>query len=134
VGKSRNGIYWNVTSIDSKHTYGDNGNYNVDFYRVSAPIIGQLFSRKFMNPGRHIHPKDIMTDMRDKHDINLSYNKVYKSKDCALHNVSGDPWESFKMLPIYFHMLKKCNPGMIMKIETNRKNRSNMDSWHLELV
>ncbi|KAK3218393.1 hypothetical protein Dsin_012363 [Dipteronia sinensis] len=63
-----------------------------------------------------------MADMRDKHDINISYNKAYKSKNRALHYVFGDPWESFKMLPAYFHMLEKSNPGTITKTETDRKN------------
>ncbi|KAK2638216.1 hypothetical protein Ddye_026011 [Dipteronia dyeriana] len=64
-----------------------------------------------------------MTDMRDKHNINPSYNKAYKSKDYALNNVVGDSWESFKMLHAYFHMLKKCNPGTITEIKADRKNR-----------
>ncbi|KAK2652859.1 hypothetical protein Ddye_012715 [Dipteronia dyeriana] len=52
----------------------------------------------------------------------MSYNRAYKFKDGTLQNVFGDPWESFKMLPTYFHMLDKCNPGTITKIETDRKN------------
>ncbi|KAK3225926.1 hypothetical protein Dsin_005788 [Dipteronia sinensis] len=60
--------------------------------------------------------------MRDKHDINHSYNKAYRSKGCALHTVFGDPYESFKMLSAYFHMLEKYNPGTVTKIETDRKN------------
>ncbi|KAK3225663.1 hypothetical protein Dsin_005525 [Dipteronia sinensis] len=87
AGKSRNGTYWNVKSIDFEHTCGDNGNYNVDFHRVSSHVIGQLFARKFVDPGRNIRPKDIMTDMKDKHGINLTYNKAYRSKDRALHCV-----------------------------------------------
>ncbi|KAK2661636.1 hypothetical protein Ddye_000210 [Dipteronia dyeriana] len=63
-----------------------------------------------------------MTDMRDKYGIKLSYNKAYRSKDCVLHNVFGDQWKSFKMLLAYFHMLEKCNPGTITKIEIDRKN------------
>ncbi|KAK3222302.1 hypothetical protein Dsin_009327 [Dipteronia sinensis] len=123
AGKSRNGTYWNVKSIDSEHTCDDNGNYNVDFHRVSSHVIGQLFARKFVDPGRNIRPKDIMTGMKDKHGINLTYNKAYRSKDRALHSVFGDPWESFKTLPAYFHMFEKSNPGTKTKIETDRKNR-----------
>ncbi|KAK2633876.1 hypothetical protein Ddye_028668 [Dipteronia dyeriana] len=121
--KLRNETYWNVTSVDSKYTYGDNRNYNVDFHHVSAQIIGQLFSKKFIDLGCHIRPKDLMTDMRDNHCIKLSYDKAYRSKDCTFHNVFSDPSESFKMLPTYFHMLEKCNPGTKTKIETDRKNR-----------
>ncbi|KAK2653086.1 hypothetical protein Ddye_012942 [Dipteronia dyeriana] len=64
-----------------------------------------------------------MTNMRDKHGINLSYNKTYISKDHILHNVFGDLWESFKMFPAYFHMLENCNPRTITNIETDRKNQ-----------
>ncbi|KAK2652858.1 hypothetical protein Ddye_012714 [Dipteronia dyeriana] len=52
--KSRNGTSWNVTSVDSKHTCGANENYNVDCQCESAQVIGQLLSRQFVNPGRHI--------------------------------------------------------------------------------
>ncbi|KAK3221910.1 hypothetical protein Dsin_008935 [Dipteronia sinensis] len=61
--------------------------------------------------------------MKHKHGINLSYNKACRSKDRDLHSVFGDPWESFKTLPVYFHMLEKSNPGTKTKIETDRKNR-----------
>ncbi|KAK3198435.1 hypothetical protein Dsin_021850 [Dipteronia sinensis] len=91
AGKSRNGAYWNVKSIDCEHTCGDNGNYNVDFHGVSSHVIGQLFARKFIDPRRNICPKDIMTDVKDKHGINLTYNKAYRSKDRTLHSVFGDP-------------------------------------------
>ena len=59
----------------------------------------------------------------DKHGINLTYNKAYRSKHCALESVFGDPWESFKMLPVYFQMLEKYNPRTKTKIVTDRKNR-----------
>ncbi|KAK3189356.1 hypothetical protein Dsin_028917 [Dipteronia sinensis] len=121
--KLRNGTYWHVTFVDKEHTCGDNGNYNVDFHRVSSHVIRELFSRNFTNPGHNTHRKDIISDMRDKHDINLSYNKAYKSKDRALHMVFGDPWKSFKILPAYLHMSKKSYLGTVIKIETDRKNR-----------
>ncbi|KAK3228641.1 hypothetical protein Dsin_000522 [Dipteronia sinensis] len=65
---------------------------------------GELFSRSFSDLERNLRPKDIICDMREKHGINLSYNKAYRSKDRALHSVFGDPWELFNMLPAYFHI------------------------------
>ena len=91
-----------MKSVGSEHTCGDNGNYNVDFHRVSSYVIGQLFAKQLADPGRNLRPKDIMTNMKDKHGINLTYNKAYRSKDRTLESVFGDPWESFKMLPAYF--------------------------------
>ena len=63
AGKSRNGTYWNVKSVGSEHTCGDNGNYNVDFHHVSSHVIGQLFAKQLANPGHNLCSKDIMTDM-----------------------------------------------------------------------
>ncbi|KAK2653101.1 hypothetical protein Ddye_012957 [Dipteronia dyeriana] len=80
VRKSRNGTYWHVTSVDSEHTYGDNGNYNIDFHCVSSHFTEVLFSRNFVDTGCNIYPKDILFNMKDKHDINLSYNKAYRVK------------------------------------------------------
>ncbi|KAK3222662.1 hypothetical protein Dsin_009687, partial [Dipteronia sinensis] len=123
AGKLRNGTYWHVTSVDNEHTCADNGNYNVDFHHVRSHVIGKLFLRSFPDLGRNLRPKDIICDMRDKHFINLSYNKAYRSKDRDLPSVFGDPWESFNILPTYFHMLVKSNLGTVTKIETDRKNR-----------
>ena len=82
-----------MKSVGSEHICGDNGNYNVDFHRVSSHVIGQLFAKQLADPGRNLRPKDIMTDMKDKHGINLTYNKAYRSKDRALESVFGDKCE-----------------------------------------
>ncbi|KAK3222187.1 hypothetical protein Dsin_009212 [Dipteronia sinensis] len=123
AGKLKNGTYWHVKSFVKEHTCDDSGNYNIDFKRVSSYVIGELFARKFADPGCTLRPKDIISEFRDKHDINLSYNKAYRSKTCALHKAFGDPWESFKMLPSFFYMLEQSNPVTVTKIETDSENR-----------
>ena len=123
AAKLKNGTYWHVKSFVKDHTCGDCGNYNIDFTRVSARVIGEMYARKYADPGRSIRPKDIISDFRDEHGINLSYNKAYRSKTCALHKAFGDPWESFKMLPAFFYMLEQSNPGTVTKIETDSENR-----------
>ncbi|KAK2658749.1 hypothetical protein Ddye_005282 [Dipteronia dyeriana] len=59
----------------------------------------------------------------NKHDINLKYNKAYRSKNHTLNTAFGDPWESFKRLPEFFYMLEQSNPGTVTKIETDSENR-----------
>ncbi|KAK3198756.1 hypothetical protein Dsin_022171 [Dipteronia sinensis] len=61
--------------------------------------------------------------MKDLHGINLSYNKAYRSKDRALHKALGDPWKSFKKLPVFFYMLEQSNPSTVTKFETDSQNR-----------
>ncbi|KAK2661646.1 hypothetical protein Ddye_000220 [Dipteronia dyeriana] len=91
----------------------------MQFSRVSSFVIGELFARKMSDPGCTIHPKDIITEVREQHDINLKYNKAYRSKNHALNTAFGDPWESFKRLPKFSYMLEQSNPGTVTKIETD---------------
>ncbi|KAK2646205.1 hypothetical protein Ddye_021400 [Dipteronia dyeriana] len=74
---------------------------------------GELVARKVTDLGRIIRPKDRVFEMKDLHNINLTYNKAYKSKDHALYNSFGNPWESFKMLPTFLYMLEQSKPGTI---------------------
>ncbi|KAK3204507.1 hypothetical protein Dsin_018553 [Dipteronia sinensis] len=115
--------YRHAKSLVNEYTCGDSGNCNVDFKLVSSYVIGELFSRKIVDPGCTICPKDIIFKMKDLHGINLSYNKAYRSKDRALHKAFGDPWESFKKLSAFFYMLEQSNPGTVTKFETDSQNR-----------
>ncbi|KAK3212880.1 hypothetical protein Dsin_017586 [Dipteronia sinensis] len=101
---------------------GLNDNYNIEFRRVSSYVIGDLFASKFGNPGCHIRPKDIVSEMREQHGIHHSYNKTYRSKVHALNQVFGDPWESFQRLPAYFYVLEQSNPRTVIKIKIDSKN------------
>ncbi|KAK2649618.1 hypothetical protein Ddye_017107 [Dipteronia dyeriana] len=134
MGKLKNGVYWHVKFFVKEHRCCDSGNYNIDFKRVSSYVIGELFARKVIDPKHIIRPKDIVFEMKDLHGITLSYNKVYRSKDRALHKACGDPSESFKMLSIFFYMLEQSNPRTTTKIETDSQTGLLMDSWHLGLM
>ncbi|KAK2655393.1 hypothetical protein Ddye_008445 [Dipteronia dyeriana] len=117
--KSNMGTYWHVTAFVNEHTCERNDNYNVEFKRVSAAVIGDLFASKYCDPDRIIHPKDIVFEMREQHGIHLSYNKAYRLKQHALNQVFGDLWESFKRLPSYFYALEQANPETVTKIKTD---------------
>ncbi|KAK2658249.1 hypothetical protein Ddye_004782 [Dipteronia dyeriana] len=91
AGKLKNGTYWHVKSFVKEHTCINDDNYNMQFSRVSSFIIGELFARKMSDPGCTIRPKDIITEVREQHDINLKYNKAYRSKNHALNKAFGDP-------------------------------------------
>ncbi|KAK2640636.1 hypothetical protein Ddye_028431 [Dipteronia dyeriana] len=104
--KLKNGTHWHVKSFVKEHTCINDDNYNMQFSR-DAPI----------------RPKDIFTEVREQHNINLKYNRAYRSKNHTLNTAFGDPWESFKRLPEFFYMLEQSNPETVTKIETNSENR-----------
>ncbi|KAK3185121.1 hypothetical protein Dsin_032407 [Dipteronia sinensis] len=121
--KSNKGTYWHLKSFVNEHTCDSNDNYNIEFKRVSACVIGDLFASKFGDPGLIICPKDIVSEMMEQHGIHLSYNKAYRSKKHALNKVFGDLWESFHKLPAYFYVLEQSNHGTVKKIKIDSKNR-----------
>ncbi|KAK2652885.1 hypothetical protein Ddye_012741, partial [Dipteronia dyeriana] len=91
--KSNKVTYWHVKAFVNEHTCERNNNYNVELKLVSAAMIGDLFASKYLNPRPIIHHKDIIFEMREQHDIHLSYNKAYRLKEHALNQVFGGPWE-----------------------------------------
>ncbi|KAK2663065.1 hypothetical protein Ddye_001639 [Dipteronia dyeriana] len=123
--KSNKGTYKHMNSFVNEHTCDKNDNYNIDFKRVSACVIGDLFVSKFGDPRHRIHPKDIVSEMRKHHGIHLSYKKVYGSKKHTLSQIFSDSWESFQWLLAYLYVLEQLNPGTVTNIKTDSKNKSN---------
>ncbi|KAK2658367.1 hypothetical protein Ddye_004900 [Dipteronia dyeriana] len=121
--KSNRGTYWHVKAFVNEHTCERNDNYNVEFKCVSTTVIGDLFASKYCDPGRIIRHKDIISEMREQHGIHLLYNKTYRSKEHALNQVFGGPWESLQRLPSYFYVLEQGNPGIVTKIKIDSENR-----------
>ncbi|KAK2635917.1 hypothetical protein Ddye_030709 [Dipteronia dyeriana] len=82
VWKSNRETYWHVNSFVNEHTCDRNDNYNIEFKRVRAHVIWDLFASKFSDPGHNFCSKDIVSEMREQYAIHLSYNKTYRSVIC----------------------------------------------------
>ncbi|XP_022157605.1 protein FAR1-RELATED SEQUENCE 4-like [Momordica charantia] len=55
--------------------------------------------------------------MRKEYDVNLSYDKVWRSNEEALRLIRGDPTSSYGLLPAYGEALKIMNPSTIFEFE-----------------
>nr|KAJ0214558.1 hypothetical protein LSAT_V11C400194440 [Lactuca sativa] len=64
-------------------------------------------------------PKYIIRDMNVLLEINLNYSQA----EFTIGLMTGTPEESFSKLPVYFHNLKKHNPGTLAYIQTNLEDR-----------
>ncbi|KAK2662065.1 hypothetical protein Ddye_000639 [Dipteronia dyeriana] len=106
-------------ALVNEHTCERNDNYNVEFKLLSTSVIGDLFVSKYCDPGRIICPKNIVSKMMEQHEIHVSYNKAYRSKEHTLNQVFGGLWESFHRLPSYFYVLEQANPKTVIKIKTD---------------
>nr|KAJ0185945.1 hypothetical protein LSAT_V11C900456020 [Lactuca sativa] len=54
--------------------------------------------------------------------INMSYSQAWHAREFALGLMMGTPEESFSKLPVYFHSLKKHNPGTVAYIKTDSED------------
>ncbi|KAL5577295.1 hypothetical protein UlMin_018994 [Ulmus minor] len=53
----------------------------------------------------------------------ISYYKAWRGRKHAHTLIRGSPEHSFHILPSYFHMLKKLNPGTVTRIEVDGESR-----------
>ncbi|KAK2657396.1 hypothetical protein Ddye_010448 [Dipteronia dyeriana] len=91
-----------------------------NFRLINANVIGQLYAPK-LSSGVNICLKDIMKDMREKHDVELLYTKAWMAMQHARSTVYSKVDESYQFLRGYFHMLAEENPSTITAIETDEE-------------
>nr|GEZ74738.1 hypothetical protein [Tanacetum cinerariifolium] len=67
--------------------------------------------------------KEIMTDMKARFKVDISYFQAWRAKCYALKLLRWIPEESFAELPLYCHNLKVKNPWTITHIEPHDQDR-----------
>ncbi|KAA0037924.1 MuDRA-like transposase [Cucumis melo var. makuwa] len=72
--------------------------------------VGELIKSKFKGAGRLYKPRDIIEDMRQDYDINMSYEKAWRARENAYERVRGSREESHNLLRRYGKALKLTNP------------------------
>ncbi|KAL4025826.1 hypothetical protein IC575_014232 [Cucumis melo] len=90
---------------------------NRDHRQAKSWVVGELIKSKFKGPGRIYKPRDIIEDMRQDYDINMSYEKAWRARENAYERVQGSPEESYNLLRRYGEALKFTNPGTIFHME-----------------
>ncbi|KAA0045025.1 MuDRA-like transposase [Cucumis melo var. makuwa] len=86
---------------------------NRDHRQAKSWVVGELIKSKFKGPGRIYKPRNIIEDMRQDYDINMSYEKAWHARENAYERVRGSPEESYILLRRYDEALKFTNPGFL---------------------
>ncbi|XP_030479337.1 PKS-NRPS hybrid synthetase cheA-like [Cannabis sativa] len=63
-----------------------------------------------------------MKDMLHEFGVSMGYQKAWRTREKALELSRGKPEDSYQQLPMYLHMLKKENPGIVTELITDKKN------------
>ncbi|XP_074322076.1 uncharacterized protein LOC141659199 [Apium graveolens] len=80
-------------------------------------IITDTIKSKFINIKTTYTVADIIRDMRNDHNINVNYNKAWRSKEKALKNMRGNAIASYAELYTYLFMLHNINVGSIIELQ-----------------
>lgn len=86
-------------------------------------LVSRCIKENLRDPKAKYNARDIMTDMKEKHGVTISYKKAWMAKEQALNEIQGTIEESYACLPSYLHMLKEKNPGTVTYLEKDEENR-----------
>ncbi|KAK4363245.1 hypothetical protein RND71_018486 [Anisodus tanguticus] len=81
---------------------------------VIKPIISN-YKRKYM-------PRDIVDDVRNEFDVEVSYINVWRAKEKAMMELRGEPIDSYKKLSEYVYILDKSYPGSHIRMHESTAN------------
>ncbi|KAA0047352.1 MuDRA-like transposase [Cucumis melo var. makuwa] len=58
-------------------------------WQAKSWVVGELIKSKFKGPGRVYKPRDIIEDMRQDYDINMSYEKAWRARENVYEECEG---------------------------------------------
>ncbi|XP_073134999.1 uncharacterized protein [Henckelia pumila] len=101
------------------HSCGDDnlrtrGHPKTDFAWVANVVMERLREEPSYRPCMML--KDIQRDF----GVELSYHKVWKGKELAMHDIHGADDESYDKLRWYCSAIKETNPGSIVECEIDQ--------------
>ncbi|XP_074341829.1 uncharacterized protein LOC141679222 [Apium graveolens] len=85
--------------------------------QATTSIIADTIKSKFTNIKTTYTVADIIRDMRNDHNINVNYNKAWRSKEKALENMRGNATASYAELYTYLFILHNTNAGSITELQ-----------------
>ncbi|XP_010430905.1 PREDICTED: uncharacterized protein LOC104715166 [Camelina sativa] len=92
-------------------------------YNASAKTLAGLVSNHFAGGKLPLRPKQLMEIFRNDHGVGVSYSKAWRAQEHALELARGIPADSYEVLPSWFHMIEKKNPGTITYIKADSDNK-----------
>ena len=115
MANDKENVQWLVKRYDMLHTC-QNDIFHNSHCQANSWVVGEIIKQKFVDAKRIYTPKDIISDMKNDYEINLSYQQTYWSKEKALKSILGDSGESYNLFSKYSHVLQELNSGTIIQL------------------
>ncbi|KAK1370382.1 hypothetical protein POM88_036474 [Heracleum sosnowskyi] len=110
-----------------------------DKRQTTTNVIADVIKHKFSNIKTKYSVADIIRDMKHDHNVEVKYNKAWRSKEKALEIMRGNATESFVELYSYLYMLHTTNVGSVVELQLTGNNcflyvfvalNSSMKGWN----
>ncbi|XP_019233994.1 PREDICTED: uncharacterized protein LOC109214524 [Nicotiana attenuata] len=111
-----------VRRFNDVHTYPEMTRLFSQRHATSS-AIAKMICNKYANPKIIYTLADIMSDMKQQYEINMSYVKAYRTKEKALELLRGIPRESYRKLPGHLYMINMTNPGSFTMLHKSEDGR-----------
>ncbi|XP_060170940.1 uncharacterized protein LOC132601907 [Lycium barbarum] len=91
--------------------------------QATSWLIGaSVVKPKIANHKRKYTPGDIVDDVKNEYDVNVSYMTAWRAREKAMNELRGEPTESYKKLPGYVYILDKTYPGSHVRMHKSQQN------------
>ncbi|XP_022897642.1 uncharacterized protein LOC111411333 [Olea europaea var. sylvestris] len=113
-----------IRKFNNVHTCSIDYRCNAHRYATSS-IIAEQNMGKLDNTYGSYNPIVIARDMEREFGVKISYHQARLGKVAALHMLHGTQSDNFQKLSSYCHVLGESNPGTVLHIEVDSRNRFN---------
>jgi MULE transposase domain/MuDR family transposase/SWIM zinc finger len=110
-----------VRKYESEHTCGINGATKVQT-NASYDRIASLLVSRFDSGSKGPTPKEIQSSVRHDFGCELSYWRAWRARGAALEKKRGNYELGYAVLPEYFNVLRRLNPGTVTALELKGQN------------
>ncbi|XP_048613401.1 uncharacterized protein LOC106442605 [Brassica napus] len=87
--------------------------------QATSSVIGEMLRQQFTGKGVGPRPREIRQVIGGDHAVNISYWKVWRSREAAVEFAKGSCGASYQSLPNYLQRLIEANPGTLAHLDTD---------------
>ncbi|KAL5546205.1 hypothetical protein UlMin_005892 [Ulmus minor] len=118
----KNTIMYKVYTYKNVHTCSLEFS-NPDHRHASSHLISKYIQNMLGDPKVEYKTNQVISDVKRVLEVTVNYQKAWRAMQNARDEVLGPASDSYGLLPSYWYVLKKNNPGSVTKIMKDSENR-----------
>ncbi|XP_024006792.1 uncharacterized protein LOC112083362 [Eutrema salsugineum] len=91
--------------------------------QATPEILGRLYKDFVGGVGNTVTPNHVSDALTKRYGIKVEYWKAYRVLKYARELVTGSSEDSYEDLPSYLYMIRRANPGTLIKLEVDSEDK-----------